>query len=232
MNWKDIKVNEQDNSFEIDGQSLFNSFVEVMKFHAPGIAPVADKIGWFHINSDGQAIYESRYIRTFGFYCNRAAIWSKNGWFHINEFGIPVYSERYSWCGNFQSDICPVRDENNNYFHIHLDGKRLYTQNYSYAGDFKDGIGCVRKMNGNFIHINENGQPINECEFLDLGVFHKRFAIAKDKNGWHHIDNKGKAVYERRFSMIEPFYNGFSIVETFEGQKQVIDESGKTIVVL
>ena len=30
--------------------------------------------------------------------------------------------------------------------------------------------------------------------------------------------------------MIEPFYNGFSLVETFENSKLVIDETGKKIV--
>ena len=67
-------------------------------------------------------------------------------------------------------------------------------------------------------------------EFLDLGIFHKNFATAKDKLGWLHIDKAGNQLYNERYLMIEPFYNGFSLVETFENKKQIIAENGiKTI---
>jgi hypothetical protein len=59
-----------------------------------------------------------------------------------------------------------------------------------------------------------------------LGIFHKNIATAKDKNGWFHIDKNGNEVYKNRYLSIEPFYNGFALVTTFENEKIIIDEKG------
>jgi hypothetical protein len=63
-----------------------------------------------------------------------------------------------------------------------------------------------------------------------LGIFHKNFATAKDKNGWHHIDKIGNQIYKERYLAIEPFYNGFALVTQFDNQKIIIDERGKKII--
>ena len=123
-----------------------------------------------------------------------------------------------------------MRDFEGNYYHIDLQGNRAYPQNYRYAGDFKDGYAAVRLEDGYFMHIDKNGEPLNGKKFVDLGVFHKNFATAKDENGRFHIDKGGNPLYSRRFAMIEPFYNGFALVETFENQKLIIDENGKVIL--
>ncbi|MBK6330994.1 MAG: WG repeat-containing protein [Bacteroidetes bacterium] len=65
---------------------------------------------------------------------------------------------------------------------------------------------------------------------IDLGIFHKNFATAKDKEGWHHIDKEGKEIYKVRYASIEPFYNGFALVTQFDNQKVIINEKGKPIL--
>jgi hypothetical protein len=47
----------------------------------------------------------------------------------------------------------------------------------------------------------------------------KTFATAKDNNGWFHIDKQGNEVYKNRYLTIEPFYNGFALVTTFDNEK-------------
>jgi len=231
VNWKKIKTNADNSGFEYEGLPIFKKYSEVLKFHEPGIAPVADESGSYHINSAGEPLYEERYLRSFGFYCSLAAVCSADdGCFHINASGLPAYEQRYSWCGNFQSDICTVRNRENQYFHIDLTGSPCYADTYRYAGDFKDGYASVRRNNGLFIHINGQGIPLNAIEFLDLGVFHKCFATARDAGGWHHIDLTGKPLYVDRYLAVEPFYNGFALVETLEGQKQIVDECGNKIL--
>lgn len=231
MNWRDIKVSEENNSFNYKGKLLFNKkFFEVLKFHSPGIAPVKDVSGWYHININGVEVYKERYDRTFGFYFNRASVINNDLWFHINEKGERLYSESYVWAGNYQESICSVRDLNNHYFHIDLDGNPVYKTKYKFVGDFKDGYACVKQLNGLYKHINNDGGFLNNKEFLDLGVFHKNFAIAKDEKGWHHIDKKGKELYKERYIMVEPFYNGFAVVDTFDNAKQIINEKGNVIV--
>ncbi len=231
MNWKDIKVADDSTHFLLEGKIIFNrQFVEVLKFHSPGLAPVKDQTGAYHIDITGAEIYTERYSRTFGYYCNRAAVVLEEKWFHINELGKQAYPKSYHWVGNYQEDLCTVRDAGNQYFHIDLNGHKIYSETYAYAGDFKDGIACVKIANGYYKHIDTKGNYLNNIEFLDLGVYHKNFATAKDNQGWHHIDKKGKEIYKERYEAVEPFYNGFALVTQFDHLKIVIDENGRKIL--
>lgn len=231
MDWRDIKVSEMGNSFIYNDGILFNrEYDEVLKFHNPGIAPVKDESGWYHIDINGVEIYKERYNRTFGFYFNRASVIDESLWFHINEKGERLYTENYNWTGNYQEKVCSVRNLKNQYFHIDIDGNAIYKAKYKFVGDFKDGYACVKQLNGFYKHIDKQGDFINNKEFLDLGVFHKNYAIAKDEKGWHHIDKLGIELYKERYTMIEPFYNGFAVVDSSNGGKKIIDEEG--IIVL
>ena len=224
MNWRDINVSENSNSFIYKEELVFGKvYNEVLKFHSPGIAPVKDDTGWFHINVNGNEVYKERYDRVFGYYFNRASVILYKNWFHLNEKGERLYDVNYAWTGNYQENVCSVRDFNNQYFHIDLDGNPVYGKKYKFVGDFKDGFACVRFSNGKYKHIDTKGKYINDKSYLDLGVFHKNFAIAKDELGWHHINKKGEELYAERYFMIEPSYNGFSVVDKFDNTKQIID---------
>lgn len=233
MNWKDIQISDDNTHFTFEEKPIFSKiFIEVLKFHSPGFAPVLDSSGAYHIDISGNEFYPNRYSRTFGFYCNRASVIDNNRWFHINEKGDRVYSAFYLWTGNYQENICAVRNANNHYFHIDLQGNRIYNDNYVYAGDYKDEIACVKSQDGFYRHIDKKGKFINDKSFFDLGVFHKSFATAKDSNGWFHIDKQGNEVYKNRYLTIEPFYNGFALVTTFDNDKIIINEKGlKTLTV-
>ena len=207
-------------------------FLEVLKFHAPGLAPVRDAFGAYHVTPDGHSAYESRYLRTFGFYEGRAAVHSQDGWFHILPDGERLYPETHAWCGNFQEDRCPVRQADGCYFHLSADGSPAYEQRYRYAGDFKDSFAVVQRDDGNHSHIDSSGNLVHGAWFLDLDVFHKNHARARDPGGWHHVDISGQPLYEARFKTVEPFYNGQSRVEGFDGSLLVIDESGEPLVQL
>lgn len=231
MNWKDLKTSADNTHFLYEDQPAFGrKFTEVLKFHAPGLAPVKDKSGSYHIDTAGKALYTERYSRTFGYYCDRAAVVQNGQWFHINEKGERAYPTAFSWTGNYQENLCTVRDDQNQYYHIDPAGKATYAERYRYAGDFKDGIACIRQTNGLFRHIDISGQLLHNKEFLDLGVFHKGFATARDKAGWHHINTSGQALYKQRYLQAEPFYNGFALVTHFNLDKEVIDESGNVII--
>jgi hypothetical protein len=227
MNWKDIEVSADQTYFEYKGSLLFRrTFTEVLKFHEPGIAPVKDETGAFHIDTEGRELYPVRYDRTFGFYCRRAAVVSHNHWHHIDENGKVAYAHRYAWAGNYQENVCTVRNTSGHYYHIDKDGNRCYESNFVYAGDFKDGIACVKDTDGLFKHIFKDGSLVHSYQYLDLGVFHKGFATAKDDRGWCHINRNGLPIYTQRYLAIEPFYNGFALVTRFNGIKVILDEAG------
>jgi len=199
----------------------------VLPFHEPGLAPVGDGTGAYHIHLDGMPAYKQRFERTFGFYGGLAAVVCEGKWFHINTHGQRAYAESWDWCGNFQQKRCTVRNSDGHYHHIRPDGSVLNGGPYSYAGDFREGSGVVRGMDGKCWHIDKEGAPVHESKFLDLDVFHKGFARARDKGGWHHIDRKGNDISQgRRYSELEPFYNGQALARSLTGEYLVIDESG------
>ena len=233
MNWHEIKVSADNKHFLFDNQPIYGKYFDaVLKFHAPGIAPVKDTTGAYHIDAHGNPFYSDRYQRTFGYYCNRSAVMKGEKWFHLNERGERAYSEVFSWIGNYQENICTVRDEKNRYFHIDLHGIKIYTEYYVYCGDFKDGYACVKKSNGLWCHIDICGNKLNEKEFFDLNIFHKNYATAKDRMGWHHIDKAGNELYNQRYLAAEPFYNGYALVTNFDCQKTLINEHGNLVLVL
>ena len=67
---------------------------------------------------------------------------------------------------------------------------------------------------------------------MDLDVFHKGFARARDYRGWCHIRADGKPAYTARFEEIEAFYNGQAFARTLEGDRVLLNESGAIIHVV
>lgn len=234
MKWQHLRP-APCNTFHVDleGQSAYPvRFDEVLPFHPPGLAPVIkDGIAW-HINAAGDAAYSRRFLKTFGFYDAIAAVSDESGWHHINVLGEDIYPQRYSWCGNLQEQRCPVRDFDGSYHHINANGSALSNDRWRYAGDYRHGIAVVQGENGLSTHINAKGQLIHGRWFLDVDIYHKGYARARDVAGWMHVDGEGIPLYEQRFSMVEPFYNGQARVECFDGRLQVISVTGSTLVTL
>lgn len=226
----DIKVSSCNTHHLWSEMPLYSPrFQSVLKFHSPGLAPVHDETGAFHIDLKGKAAYQERFLKTFGFYCSYAAVETKKGWCHINPEGQVLYTERYDWCGNYQENICVVRNKKGAYFHINNKGKRLYLEDYAYAGDFKDDIAVVCNSSGKSSHINSQGHLIHNKWYGQLDVFHKGFARAKDERGWFHITKDGYPAYDYRFAGVEPFYNGQGHAETLGGDFVILNEKGEII---
>ncbi len=233
MIYKDIVIAPAKTHHLQNGKPFYTErFDEVLKFHPPGLASVRKGTEAWHISLDGRAVYERRFRRTFCFYEGKAAVISEDGWHHISPDGGDLYSARYSWCGNFQEGRCPVRDSTGNFYHIAENGTPVYEEHWRYAGDFRDGIAVVQSENGQSTHIDRMGYPIHGRWFLDLDVFHKGFARARDADGWMHVDLRGAPIYQRRFASVEPFYNGQARVERFDGGLEVINEAGETVIEL
>lgn len=233
MTWRKTTIGPDATHHLLDGKPLYKRrFLEVLKFHAPGLAPVRDGSGSYHIDVAGVAAYAHRFARTFGFYEGRAAVQAVDGWHHVLPDGTPLNANRYGWCGNFQGGQCPVRMQDGRYRHLDEHGGAAYAATWRYAGDFRDGVAVVQDDAGLHTHIDGGGQLLHGRRFLDLDVFHKGFARARDGEGWHHVRQDGNALYARRFAAVEPFYNGQARVERADGGLEVIDEAGGTFVVL
>ena len=216
-----------------DGEPAYvERFDAVLKFHEPGLAPVRRDGQAWHIGADGRAVYQRRFTRTFGFYGGLAAVAGRDGWHHIRTDGDDAYAERHAWCGNYQGGRCAVRQGDGGYLHIDASGRPAYTARWRYAGDFRDGVAVVQAADGRSSHIGRDGALVHGQWFIDLDVFHKGFARARDEDGWMHVDLGGVPAYERRFAAVEPFYNGQARVERSDGTLEVIDEEGERVVEL
>lgn len=232
-NWQEFTIAPEVTHHLYQGKSVYpQRFISVLKFHPPGLAPVQDRAGAYHIYPNGASVYSQRYQRTFGFYEGKASVKSDSGWFHINITGDRFYDRYFAWCGNFQAHRCVVRDFNGQHFHIKDDGTAAYAERYAYVGDFRDGFAVVQRENGLHTHINDTGKFAHDRWFWDLDVFHKGYARSRDERGWFHINCQGIAAYDRRFAAVEPFYNGQSRVEDFDGSLWLIDETGRSIAQL
>jgi Shikimate kinase len=219
----------------LDGLPIYSDrFVEVLKYNPPGLAAVRTLDAAYHITPAGTPAYPQRYLRTFGFYEGRSAVVDLAGqWFHVKPNGEAVYHARYAWCGNYQGGRVTVRDFSGHYFHLDLDGSPPYQQRHLYAGDYRDGIACVRfSSDGLCRHVNVSGNLIHEATYLDLDVYHKGFARARDSAGWCHIGLDGRPRYDTRYAAVEPFYNGMAYCETWSGDRVIVDESGRVGQVL
>ena len=199
-------------------------YKRVMSFH-DGIAPVENDKESFFINLQNIKLFNRTFLKAYGFYESIAAVKDTRGWFHIDISGKELYSERYSWVGNFNENRCVVRDFSNNYFHINNNGNKVYNQSYNYTGDFKYGIAVVVNSEGKSTHIDNQGELLHGVFFEELNIFHKGYAIAKDKDGYFHIDKKGDELYKQRYKKIEDFYNGLAFATTFENNKIVLSEN-------
>jgi hypothetical protein len=230
MTWRNASVSRDRTHHLVDGTPAYaRRFREVLKFHDPGLAPVLDQDGATHIDITGRPAYAARFLRTFGFYEGRAAVQATNGWLHVLPDGSLLYDARYSWCGNYQGGRCAVRETSGGYLHLLGGGKPAYARRWRYAGDYRDGLAVVQRDDGLHSHIDLTGTLVHGRWHVDLDVFHKGFARARDVAGWTHVDERGEAIYERRFGSVEPFYNGQARVERFDGCLEVIDERGETV---
>ena len=233
MTWRGTRISPTRTHHVRNGLPLYaERFDEVLKFHEPGLAAVRSEDKAWHIRSDGAAAYARRFWRTFGFYEGLAVAVASDGWRHVRPDGTDLYGARYAWCGNFQDGRCAVREPGGAYLHLTVEGVPVYDTRWCYAGDFRDGIAVVQSNDGHSTHIDLRGELIHGAWFLDLDVFHKGLARARDADGWMHVDASGRPLYRHRFAAVEPFYNGQARVERLDGGLEVIDETGASVVEL
>ncbi len=255
LNYKNIILSDDSSYYLYQNERIFPhlELIEGLKFHSEGLAAVkllkktpnlltkqpdlAEKQAnpsqnyiWKHINIAGNFIYPQAYQRVFGYYDSKAAVTDFEGdSFHIDTKGERAYTQNYSWVGNYQQERVVVRLAKD-YFHLNNDGERYYTENYLYVGDYKDGAAAVKLQNGYYNHINLSGERLyTDKKFLDLGVFHKNIATARDEKGYFHTDKAGDGLYSQRYLQIEPFYNGVALVTNFDYSRLLINEAGERI---
>lgn len=227
--WRRAQVSADGTHHVVNGGPLYGArYALVREYHEPGLAPAHDRSGAFHIDSAGAPVYARRFVEAWGFYDGLAAVQqAERGWLHARIDGTPLYVERYDWCGNFQEERCAVRGVDGLYAHIGTRGQRLSAVGHLYAGDYRERAAVVRYVDDGLCgHVDWEGRPLHARRFMDLDVFHKGYARARDQRGWLHISREGTDAYAARFANVEPFYNGTAFAETLSGDRVLIAQDG------
>ena len=229
MNWREALVAPDGTHHVVGGRPMYGQrFLSVQKFHPPGLAPVRDTSGAHHILPTGLPAYEPRFLATWGFYEGLAAARADDGWTHVRPDGSTLSSLRFAWCGNFQGGRCAVREASGEYLHLGTTGAPAYRERYRYVGDFREGRAVVLCGRRNLCtHVDGDGRLVHGRWFIDLDVFHKGFARARDSDGWFHVDARGVAAYPERYAAVEPFYNGTALAQTRHGARILIGPDGR-----
>ncbi len=204
--------------FHVDeaGHRIYKpEFRRVLPFHAPGLAPVRTDDGWQFIRPDGQLAFREKFDSAFGFYEDRAAVVVGEKGFHIDEDGQPAYPGSWKWCGNFQSNRSVVQDHKLGFYYIDRAGA-VQSGPWTYAGDYREGAAAVMIAWNQWRHIDPAGAFLHPHSFLELDVFHKGWARARDEKGWHHIDKNGREHSSARFKAVEPFYNEWALCRSLD----------------
>lgn len=105
--------------------------------------------------------------------------------------------------------------------------KIKYFQGAAVVRSIQDGLFRMIDENGRYIH------PKNDrYAFLDLDVYHKGYARARDDSGWFFIDTNGEDVSRgQRYRQIENFYNGQALVQMLnDGSRCIINEQNEVLL--
>jgi len=219
----------------IDGKALYsNRFDKIQNFHSPpDYAPVELNHTAFFINLKGEKVFNRTFNHAFGFYDGIATVSDDLGFFHINQAGQGIHSFRFEWSGNFQENYCVVKDiATQKFFHIDKQANSIYPEQYAYVGDYKYSIAVIVNELGLSTHINNKGHFIHNQFFMELDVYHKGYAIAKDEQGYFHIDKQGIALYSARYQKLEPFYNDRAVAVAHDNTKLIISPIGDIIQII
>ena len=107
---------------------------------------------------------------------------------------------------------------------------------HAYAGDFREGAAVIRRSDGLCVHVNSNGAALHAHislagrGLLELDMYHKGLARARDERGWFWGDRAGDDAGFGVFAAVEPFYNGQALVTGLDGVRRVVTDAGSVAV--
>ena len=143
--------------------------------------------------------------------------------------GKTLFKEDFTEVLEFQDPGIAAVKNQNGWFHIMMNGQPISFNFYERAFGFYYNRAAVIENNLAY-HIGIDGlaaYDLHDKWFRLLDVYHKGYARAKDEKGWFHVDRNGDEIYQKRYSLIEPFYNGFAFCVTLNNKQIILNEFGE-----
>lgn len=68
--------------------------------------------------------------------------------------------------------------------------------------------------------------------YLEVGNFHGHVALARDEEGYFHVDGNGKPLYDERYKNAGIYLKGKAYVLDWNGAQYYIDKNGNVIEII
>ncbi|WP_181259090.1 methyltransferase [Marinobacter sp. 3-2] len=189
-----------------DGTDAYKArFDETFGFYCGVAAVVSDGL-WFHIDSEGNPLYESRYAFVGNFQNDVCVVCDVEGsYYHIDLSGKPLYSSKWSYCGDFREGAAVVQGRVGLSSHIDFSGELIHGQWFLDLDVFHKGYARARSNEG-WHHISKAGTPLYPARYANVEPFYNGCSRVETGDGALRVINeKGETLRTLRRPTIDDF---------------------------
>jgi len=183
----------------------------------------------YHIDVNGERIYQNNFEKVSDFSENLAAVQKDGNWFYIDEGGNRAFDGNFSYAGPFKDGEAQVTSFDGKSQKINTQGKILGNEYLSICPEY-EGIRCAVDLSGKQLHIDKNDNPIYEQRYQIARSFSNGRAAVKDFDGNEfHIDTNGNRVYEKNYDEVKDYSEERAVVKEGYGKMYHIDLNGNRL---
>lgn len=221
------------------GKMITSYYYDDAKMFQEGLAAVKKNGKWGFIDMRGNEIITLKYRDVHSFSEGLAGVQPDNYWGFINKLGETIIPHEYGDVKMFKEGLSAVRNYwDSKYGYIDHQGNIVIDMIYDVAHSFNEGVAYVEGNNGyyrGYFSIDSKGKKIRDFYsnpiFFDSNHWHD--------DGFHKIEENGKyglkdlennAITPIKYDRIEPFSNGFAVVQ-FNNENGFIDKKGAERIV-
>lgn len=189
-----------------DGTDAYKArFDETFGFYC-GVAAVVSGGLWFHIDSDGNPLYESRYAFVGNFQNDVCVVCDVEGsYYHIDLSGMLLYSSKWSYCGDFREGAAVVQGRDGLSSHIDFSGELIHGRWFLDLDVFHKGYARARSNQG-WHHIAKAGTPLYLARYANVEPFYNGCSrVETDDGALRVINEKGETLRTLRRPTIDYF---------------------------
>lgn len=182
-----------------DGAAAYDRRFERTFGFYEGVAAVAGRDGWHHVDPQGRDLYSSRYSWCGNYQGGRCAVREGSGlYLHLAPDGAAAYGARWRYVGDFREGTAVVQADDGRSTHVDRDGVPMHHRWFQDLDVFHKGFACARDQGG-WMHVDVHGQPVYRRRFARVEPFYNGQARVEQGDGRRVvIDERGETLVELR----------------------------------
>ncbi len=208
-------------------------------FQDNGLAIVEDQGKYGVIKASGQYLVKPEYDFINQFSQGLAVASDETGFKVINENGAVITRKPYPYIVSYQNGRAAFLNQgteaDSRYGYLDKEGKEVIRPQYQYASHFKNGKAVVQMTDGKYALIDLNGKILNKYNYAYVGDLGDGLLSFQEnvQGKYGFMDEKGRVVISPRYTSVEPFHQGRTVVNISEdgmNQYGLIDKKGRFII--